>query len=78
MRSESKCNNAKFKKTRVGYILAEYEMGVECAVSRLHVSCKQSPSLASLGATDGKFAIQIGSDWPQIGQIWDFLRSVSV
>ena len=27
-----------------------------------------------------KFAIQIGSDWPQMGmgQIWDFLRSVSV
>ena len=25
-----------------------------------------------------KFAIQIGSDWPNMGQIWDFLRSVSV
>ena len=27
---------------------------------------------------DVKFCIQIGSDWPQIGHIWDFLRSVSV
>ena len=27
---------------------------------------------------DGKFDIQIGSDWPQIEQIWDFLRSVSI
>ena len=27
---------------------------------------------------DVKFAIQIGSDWPQMGQFWDFLRSVSV
>ena len=27
---------------------------------------------------DVKFCIQIGSDWPQLGQIWDFLRSVSV
>ena len=26
----------------------------------------------------GKCVIQIGSDWPQMGQIWDFLRSVSV
>ena len=26
----------------------------------------------------GKFDIQIGSDWPEMGQIWDFLRSVSV
>ena len=26
---------------------------------------------------DVKFGIQIGSDWPQMGQIWDFLRSVS-
>ena len=25
-----------------------------------------------------KFGIQIGSDWPKMGQIWDFLRSVSV
>ena len=27
---------------------------------------------------DVKFGIKIESDWPQIGQIWDFLRSVSV
>ena len=27
---------------------------------------------------DVKFRIQIGSNWPQMGQIWDFLRSVSV
>ena len=27
---------------------------------------------------DLKFGIQIASDWPQMGQIWDFLRSVSV
>ena len=27
---------------------------------------------------DGKFCIQIGPDWPQMGQIWDFLRSVLV
>ena len=27
---------------------------------------------------DAKFGIQIGLDWPQIGKIWDFLRSVSV
>ena len=25
-----------------------------------------------------KFDIHIGSDWPQMGQFWDFLRSVSV
>ena len=25
-----------------------------------------------------EFAIQIGSDWLQMGQIWDLLRSVSV
>ena len=25
-----------------------------------------------------EFGIQIGSDWPQMRQIWDFLRSVSV
>ena len=29
-------------------------------------------------ARDVKFGIQIGSDWHQMGQIWDFLRSVSV
>ena len=27
---------------------------------------------------DVKYGIQIGSDWPKMGQIWDFLRSVSV
>ena len=27
---------------------------------------------------DVKFGIQIGSDWARIGQIWDFLRSVSL
>ena len=27
---------------------------------------------------DDNFAIQIGSDWPQMGQIWDFFRSDSV
>ena len=27
---------------------------------------------------DVKIAIQIGSYWSQMGQIWDFLRSVSV
>ena len=27
---------------------------------------------------DGKFGIQIRSDWPEMGQIWGFLRSVSV
>ena len=32
----------------------------------------------SLYFRDDKFVIQIGSDWPQMGQIWDFLRSVSV
>ena len=26
----------------------------------------------------GEFGIQIGSDWPQMGQIWEFLRSVYV
>ena len=26
---------------------------------------------------DHEFGIQIGSDWPQMEQIWDFLRSVS-
>ena len=25
-----------------------------------------------------KFGIKISSDWPKMGQIWDFLRSVSV
>ena len=25
-----------------------------------------------------KFGIQVGSDWPQMGQIWDFLKSVSL
>ena len=34
--------------------------------------------LDPLRVWDVKFAIQIGSDWPQMGQIWDFLRSVSV
>ena len=27
---------------------------------------------------DVKFGNQIEADWPQMGQIWDFLRSVSV
>ena len=27
---------------------------------------------------DVKFGIKIESDWPQIGQIWELLRSVSV
>ena len=31
----------------------------------------------SLYTRDVKFAIQIGSDWPQMVQILDFLRSVS-
>ena len=31
-----------------------------------------------LGSRDGKFGMHIGSDWPQMRQIWDFLRSVSV
>ena len=34
--------------------------------------------VSRVGVKDGKFRIQIGSDWPQVGQIWDFLRSVSV
>ena len=29
-------------------------------------------------ARDVKFGVQIGSDWPQMGQNCDFLRSVSV
>ena len=27
---------------------------------------------------DVKIDIKIGSDWPRMGQIWEFLRSVSV
>jgi len=33
---------------------------------------------AHIQVRDVTFGIQIGSDWPQMGQIWDFLRSVSV
>ena len=32
----------------------------------------------TVNARDVKFGIQIESDWPQMRQIWDFLRSVSV
>ena len=31
-----------------------------------------------LDIRDVKFGIQIGSDWPQMGQILEFLRSVSL
>ena len=31
-----------------------------------------------LKGRDVKFVIQIGSDWHQMGNIWDFLRLVSV
>ena len=34
--------------------------------------------LPCISTRDRKFSIQIVSDWPQMGQIWDFLRSVSV
>ena len=40
---------------------------------------QSTPDLATrVAGRDGKFGIQIESDWPQMGQIWDFLRSVSV
>ena len=35
-------------------------------------------TLVCVSHRDVKFGIQIGSVWLQIGQIWDFLRSVSV
>ena len=39
----------------------------------------QSPLfLLTMVRRDVKFGIQIESDWPQMGQIWDFLRSGSV
>ena len=37
---------------------------------------QKGASLTSLVVRDVKFGIQTGSDWPQIGQIWDFLKSV--
>ena len=36
------------------------------------------PATSSQPARGVKFDIQIGSDWPQMGQIWDFLRSVLI
>ena len=39
---------------------------------------QQRPTFHRVFAKDGKFSIQIGSDWPQMGQIWEFLRLVSV
>ena len=35
------------------------------------------PLLHRWSIRDVKFGFQIGSDLPQMGQIWDFLRSVS-
>ena len=37
-----------------------------------------SPLLTPVPTRDFKFGIQIVSDWRQMGQIWDFLRSDSV
>ena len=35
-----------------------------------------TPNLQSVPALrNAKFVIQIGSEWPQMGQIWDFFRS---
>ena len=34
--------------------------------------------MSAAGARDAKLGVLIGSDWPQMGQIWDYLRSVSV
>ena len=44
------------------------------SVALLAVPMTRWPTMVS---SDVKIGIKIGSDWPQIGQIWD-LRSVSV
>ena len=41
---------------------------------RHHILCTR----AATSNRDIKFSIQIGSDWSKMGQIWDFLTSVSV
>ena len=46
--------------------------------SPLYLSASFSQIKTHLQPGDVKFGIQIGSDWHQMGQIWDFLRSVSV
>ena len=53
--------------------------GREKFQTRAEQTC-QNPYISNLllGYMDAKFCIQIGSDWPQMGQIWGFLRSVSV
>ena len=35
-------------------------------------------SITNVAVNDVNFVSQIRSDWPQMGQIWDFLKSVSV
>ena len=49
-----------------------------CAASyAIIVSLMQQGRLADT-TWDGKFVIQIKSDWPEMGQMWDFKRSLSV
>ena len=47
---------------------------------RIDNNCDQEPRnmLVHVESRDVKFGIEIGAHWPQIGQIWDFYRSVSV
>ena len=42
------------------------------------LAMKYDEMTSHLIGRDLKFDILIGSDWPEMGQVWDFLRSVSV
>ena len=59
------------------------EFNRNCSTERRHDPLTIMDSTGRTIATrSGSLALQIaglaGSDWPQFGQIWDFLRSVSV
>ena len=76
---ERKCHDPRqdFKYIQIIYLFIHADTQV-CVSSLIGFSHKSDLSESFTGMWDVKFDIQIGSDCPKMGQIWDFLRSVSV
>ena len=70
--AEAKCTEIWFENFWI--CLMSGEFGPNC--SQTWCPCDKSVPWRNIRAI--KFGIRIGSDWPQMGQIWEFLRSLSV
>ena len=74
------CNLLKDRKNNENQLESDNDKMAFSTLSQQQVNgtkyCRQQPSFMEW-LRDVKFAIQIVSDWLQMGQICDFLRSVS-